>query len=680
MTTYEVTHTDPVTGEKTTFTREYTPSKNGGGGSVIDIDSSGEVITAVQVDPYFKNYNYVNPLTDTEKQKIDAYNQAVNNLNNPSPNMSVNVSPVAGSKEGLYTPLDTSNFGEVYVKDRTGAFSSTGLQSSDVVKQNILSGRESVSGNVQSTYKPIKSNSDTMTSAFGSNPFTFVGNKASEIAFEPKYNELRYATTSVALYGGTVVTPFAIPFAVQRGYQDFGLIKGGSEYQDYYFNKGGQETGLFMESQNYNYQKNSNSLGKFDFRDVTRFGFGGLVSGGFADKVTEDTFNRFKSQGYSEDTAYKYTEFALRERTYSELGSFIGLVSINAISNRMASKLYEYNALKLADKGLSNVAFKWGVIKRSLPLAGVYEGASGVALYENSAYNKVNKRDVFWGGVTGGISSVGIQAGIELPSAFIADKASRVSSPFVKNTFKYFGGGLGKGSQVNAYFVDPIGEPLGDLADVASMSPKFPYKVNVMTQSFGFTKNGNTFSYSSDVLGQSGSPRDFSFTFNNPLTKVNSQNNAVTKNYPVVKNNAFSLSSNARTFDFTPSFPRSNNFLPVNSNPFTEVNTKSYPVTNTNPYSLVNSNPFTDVNPNPFTNTNPFTNVNPNPNPFTNTFVGKIPFVPPLRGFGDFNFNFPRRSGRKTVYTPSLTALGFNIRSKRTTNTLTGIGIRPIVY
>jgi hypothetical protein len=109
------------------------------------------------------------------------------------------------------------------------------------------------------------------------------------------------------------------------------------------------------------------------------------------------------------------------------------------------------------------------------------------------------------------------------------------------------------------------------------------------------------------------------------------------------------------------------------NNPFPIIN----PTQKNNPFPIINpnTNPFVNVNP----NTNPFVNVNPNTNPFTNVFVGgNIPFIPPLRGFGD-GFGFGKRSKRKTKYAPSLTALGFNIRGKKQSNELTGIGIRPIV-
>jgi len=461
-----------------------------------------------------------------------------------------------------------------------------------------------------------------------------------------------------------------------------GYATQGKEYRNY-VDTFGKDTASFINqrSQFYIDRYNKNTPFKWDYTEyagLKNFAFGDLASSDYKQEIVADVYARFKAKGLSDELAYKYTGYAITEQQYRGYGEFSNLVAINTVSNKLAGSI-KYG---LTSRGKVAKTFQY-----MIP-AGFVEGFAGTVNYKASRKGEVNYAEATFYGGLGGLSATGVQYAIEKPAQIIINKAyvTKTSSGLINDKsfrlqtaqlrpygklIKASGEGVEIGSGFSAYALDPIGEGLGDFADVLTSGARTPKVrtgvfVNVDTKTKTKTKTTTP-------------------TFTNDLTITN--NYLPSAKEVSINNNAISFTTNKPRIPEFNIFSQSKNIpKPLTNNlPQTKPITKDTPLPivfdKTLPvFNIPKNYPVTksQVYTNPFTNTKPL----PQTKPFVFTqVITDIPFLPsPKGGFGGGFSGFGKKSKQQKMYIPSLAALGFNIKGKASkTATLTGLGLRPIL-
>lgn len=462
-----------------------------------------------------------------------------------------------------------------------------------------------------------------------------------------------------------------------------GYATQGKEYRNY-IDTFGKDTASFINqrSQFYVDRYNIDTPFKWDYTEyagLKNFAFGDLASSDYKQEIVADVYSRFKAKGLSDELAYKYTGYAITEQQYRGYGEFSNLVAINMVSNKLAGSI-KYG---LTSSGKVAKTFQY-----MIP-AGFVEGFAGTVNYQASRKGEVNYAEsTFYGGL-GGLSATGVQYAIEKPAQIIINKAyvTKTSSGLINDKsfriqtaqlrpygklIKASGEGVEIGSGFSAYALDPIGEGLGDLADVLTSGsiPKPRVRGGVFTNVY---TNTNTKSNSKTKTP----------TFTNDLTITN--NYLPSAKEVSINNNAISFTTNKPRIPEFNIFSQSKNIpKPLTNNlPQTKPITKDTPLPivfdKTLPvFNIPKNYPITksQVYTNPFTNTKPL----PQTKPFVFTqVITDIPFIPLPKGNRDLFGGFGKMSRQQKAYIPSLTAIGFNIKGKASkTATFTGLGLRPI--
>lgn len=384
-------------------------------------------------------------------------------------------------------------------------------------------------------------------------------------------------------------------------------------------------------------------------------------------QVSSDLYNKLINEGYSSKRAEEIVLSSARELKYSRLGESASIIYTNAVSNMIGGSTSQYVTNYIEKGGKVSIPFMKNVLSdraqksivsgfSEMIIAGPYEGGTLTYVYQKGRYGKANAIDVAGGAVTGFLSAGAFQSTLNyyspkyLPKNIVETKTSilgRESKNFVVQSVGY---GLDLGESFGDAFTTGA---IKARTSVVALTPSFS-NVKVESPAFGKTaifNKGNV--YVTDYTPTGG-------VFSQ--TNINNKDFSFVDSYTKTESNALTTTQN-NALTFINTLPSTFINTPVNNLPITLPQTLSNTLPNTLPSTLPSTLP----------NTMPLT--------FTNVFSSGIPpFFPSLgggdKGFGDFGF---RRSNRKKMYTPSLSAVIFNIKSKKKASELTGLNIRPII-